>query len=293
MSKETLELDSLRNTPLELLLKGLGAEPDPKDKHNWRTPVGRITVTGPKFYNHDAKIGGGGAIDLVMHLRQVDFREAVRYLVGVSYVPGAFRADLPPMTPENPEKKSQVPFPVSEHWGCVREYLTGIRQISGALVDFLHQEGVLYADKFKNAVFLSEERKGAELRGTGPISFHGYRGEKSPFRIDGFGRDIAFVESAIDAMSLRDLGFSGTILSFGGCAKGLIQRYGCEAEHKGLKVWGAFDNDQAGETFFDALKEANPGAGRIRPKGKDWNEELLSTRVNGFFFGGTSAESTD
>ena len=248
--------------------------------------MGRMTVTGPKFYNHDAKIGGGGAIDLVMHLRQVDFREAVRYLVGVSGVLGASRAAIPPVSPE---KKSQVPFPVSEHWCCVREYLSGIRQISGALVDFLHQEGVLYADKFKNAVFLSEERKGAELRGTGSISFHGYRGEKSPFRINGFGAEIAFVESAIDAMSLRDLGFSGTILSFGGCARGLIQRYGCEAEQKGLKVWGAFDNDQAGETFFDALKEANPGAGRIRPKGKDWNEELLSTRVGGLFFRGNKS----
>ena len=272
MSNATFDLDSLRNTPLDQLLKRLGGEPDPKDKHNWRTPMGRMTVTGMKFFNHDEGTGGGGAIDLVMHIRQVDFRGAIRFLGGISSTPEF----LPTVTQE---RKSLVPFPVQENWIPVRNYLTRVRKISGPLVDSLHREEVLYADKFRNAVFLSEERKGAELRGTGSVSFHGYRGEKSPFRLDGSGGEIAFVESAIDAMSLRDLGFLGIILSFGGCAKGLVQSCGCDAGKEGLKVWGAFDNDRAGETFFEALKEAVPCAGRILPKGKDWNEELLIMSV--------------
>ena len=51
MSNAPFDLNSLRNTPLDPLLERLGAEIDPKDKHNWRTPVGRMTVTGPKFFN--------------------------------------------------------------------------------------------------------------------------------------------------------------------------------------------------------------------------------------------------
>ena len=272
MSNATFDLDSLRNTPLDQLLKRLGGEPDPKDKHNWRTPMGRMTVTGTKFFNHDEGTGGGGAIDLVMHIRQVDFRGAIRFLGGISSTPEF----LPTVTQE---RKSLVPFPVQENWIPVRNYLTRVRKISGPLVDSLHREEVLYADKFRNAVFLSEERKGAELRGTGSVSFHGYRGEKSPFRLDGSGGEIAFVESAIDAMSLRDLGFTGIILSFGGCAKGLVQNYGQKAGEDGLRVWGAFDNDRAGEIFFEVLKEAVPEAERILPKGKDWNEELLIMSV--------------
>ena len=270
-----LDLNDLRNIPLEEILVLLGAQPDPKDKHNWKTPKGRITVTGQKFYNHDAELGGGGAIDLVMHLRGVDFQRAVWFLEGIPEIPRR----VPIVTPAVPQgSKSLVPLPVQENWIHVQDYLTRVRKISGALVDSLHQSGVLYADKFKNAVFLSETGKGAELRGTGVISFHGYRGEKAPFRLSGTRAEIAFVESAIDAMSLRELEFPGDILSFGGCAKGLIHNYGREAREKGFKIWGAFDNDQAGESFFEALKEAVPEAGRILPMGgKDWNEELLKS----------------
>ena len=274
MSHAFFDLNSLRNTPLDPLLERLGAQPDPKDKHNWRTPVGRITVTGLKFFNHDENTGGGGAIDLVMHILQCDFREAVRFLGGILSTPSPrLLATANPVVTQG--ARSLVPFPVQENWIHVWNYLTRVRKISGPLVDSLHGEGTLYADKYRNAVFLSEKGKGGELRGTGSQSFHGYRGEKAPFRLEGAGTEIAFVESAIDAMSLRDLGFTGTILSFGGCAKGLIQNYGREAREKGLKVWAGFDNDLAGESFFKALKEAVPDAGRILPQGKDWNEELL------------------
>ncbi len=39
-----------------------------------------LLVDGPKFYDMRARQGGGGAIDLVMHLWKVPFRKAVRML---------------------------------------------------------------------------------------------------------------------------------------------------------------------------------------------------------------------
>jgi hypothetical protein len=39
-----------------------------------------LLLTGPKFYDTRAKSGGGGAIDLLMHLTRSDFRGAVRLL---------------------------------------------------------------------------------------------------------------------------------------------------------------------------------------------------------------------
>jgi hypothetical protein len=40
-----------------------------------------ILTTGPKWYDTRAKIGGGGAIDLAMHLLQLTFVDAVRILI--------------------------------------------------------------------------------------------------------------------------------------------------------------------------------------------------------------------
>lgn len=39
-----------------------------------------LLCTGPRFFDTRARHGGGGAIDLVMHLFQVDFRHAVALL---------------------------------------------------------------------------------------------------------------------------------------------------------------------------------------------------------------------
>jgi hypothetical protein len=39
-----------------------------------------ILCTGPKFWDMRAERGGGGAVDLVMHLFSLDFKDAVQLL---------------------------------------------------------------------------------------------------------------------------------------------------------------------------------------------------------------------
>jgi hypothetical protein len=39
-----------------------------------------LLVDGPKFYDTRARRGGGGAVDLVVHLWQVPFKKAIRIL---------------------------------------------------------------------------------------------------------------------------------------------------------------------------------------------------------------------
>src|SRR6266545_4630151 len=39
-----------------------------------------LLLTGPKFWDTRSKRGGGGAVDLVMHLARVDFKQAVELL---------------------------------------------------------------------------------------------------------------------------------------------------------------------------------------------------------------------
>lgn len=42
--------------------------------------VRELIITGEKWYDKREQVGGGGAIDLVMHLRKLSFSRAVRLL---------------------------------------------------------------------------------------------------------------------------------------------------------------------------------------------------------------------
>lgn len=57
------------------------------DTTRWHASIAgldlELLLTGPKFFDTRAGVGGGGAIDLVMHLTQSDFKAATRILSGL------------------------------------------------------------------------------------------------------------------------------------------------------------------------------------------------------------------
>lgn len=69
--------DSVRDIDLSTLLQHHGCTKDPRDKAKWHTPHGVISVNGQKFMNRTLGTGGGGAIDLVIYLQGVGFKDAV------------------------------------------------------------------------------------------------------------------------------------------------------------------------------------------------------------------------
>jgi len=126
--------------------------------------------------------GGGGAIDLVMHLHGVGFGQALEWLeahFAASVIPpvsapprpacaAAVAAGRPPL---------RLPPSVPEHLAQVRRYLTQQRRFPAALLDPLIDAGSLYADARANAVFLLRDPQGqpvgAELRGTTAVPWRG------------------------------------------------------------------------------------------------------------------------
>src|SRR5436309_1624365 len=72
--------DPLRRIPLTAVLRACGAQPDRYDKAKWHTSQGTLSITGTKFMNWHCSQGGGGAIDLAMHLNHLAFPAAVRWL---------------------------------------------------------------------------------------------------------------------------------------------------------------------------------------------------------------------
>ena len=67
----------VRELPLEDVLISRGAVRDRRDKRKWQTEQGPLSIMGAKFMNWQRDTGGGGAIDLAMHLGQMEYRSAV------------------------------------------------------------------------------------------------------------------------------------------------------------------------------------------------------------------------
>ncbi len=164
--------ERVRQIPLAAVLPLLGAQPDRYDRSKWHTDRGPLSVTGAKFMNWRQGAGGGGAIDLVLHLTGLDFIAAVAWLCE------RFPTPQQATGPQGwPEPALCLPLPVKDRLVRVREYLSRERALDPALLDPLIAAGSLYADARGNAVFLmlspAGAGVGAELRGTTPARWLG------------------------------------------------------------------------------------------------------------------------
>lgn len=274
----------LREIPLESVLERLECYRDVKDKNNWRTPAGRMTVTNNKFYIHNMQKGGAGAIDLVIMLEQTDYKNAVNWLsneFGTGKVLSDVIANLKPKIEEISKEKLnfQIPKEIKENWQYVKNYLTQTRKLSEKMVDKIYAQKKLYADQYKNAVFVLGNNEGVVLRGTTDKPFHGVRGKKLFFEIESQNNEkkVAFVESAIDAMSLRDLNFTGKIVATSGNSNFEVSKLADKYKEQGFEIIAAYDNDRAGESMSRNLGFS---AERMKPKTKDWNDDLVMQKMN-------------
>ncbi len=302
---EQAEVERARGTDLPTVLERLGAERDPADRHQWRLAGERINVTGATFYNHDQERGGGGAIDLVRQATGYTFREAVAWLGAEVGREPAVQAGLEALQQEvrGYVAEERPPFrpPVAEEgrWRQVRAYLTGERGLPGRVVDWLHEQGDIYAGVQRghvHAVFLCRDEAGtptgAVLRGVEPGSiykglaagsrrgagFFGVDAPGAPGRADDPPR-LLITESPIDALSawaLRQGGAErapGRVLSTAGM--GPLPSAAIEGTlARGGRVIVATDNDPAGDRLYARIKEQYPAADRYRPALKDLNEDL-------------------
>jgi hypothetical protein len=271
--------DRLRALPLEAVLLRSGATRDPADKAKWHTGRGVISVTGAKFMNWHRSVGGGGAIDLAMHLGELCFLDALEWLS--RNFPAHDHSDPAQVLP----RPLFLPFPHEEKLSAVRRYLCDRRRLPAALVEPLIARGSVYADWRGNAVFLllgkEEEPVGAEIRGTTSRPWRGMapgsRKDLGYFSIPvSEPTAIILCESAIDAVSCRALNDGALCISTAGARpnplwlKSLLRI--------GEPVYCGFDADPIGDEMSRAMIEIHPEVTRLRPPLKDWNE-VLKARV--------------
>jgi hypothetical protein len=260
------------------VLRAAGAAPDPHDKARWHTTAGTISVTGAKFFNWHRGVGGGGAIDLVIHLYGLDFTRAVAWLRG--RLPDGAPAPSPPPT-SSPQLR--LPTPCTGGLSVVRRYLTGPRRLSPAVVERLVRRGSLYADHHDNAVFLlrgkHHQTVGAELRGTGPRPWRGMapgsRKNRGCFSVrDTHIQAIVLCESAIDAISCLQLQSHRWCIPTAGARAN--PAWLPDLIRLGLPVHCGFDADPTGDAMAKAMIARYPAVTRLRPPRHDWNDVLTS-----------------
>jgi hypothetical protein len=282
--------DAVRSIPLETVLTHWGAQRDRRDRNQWRTDRGPLSVTGARFFNWQLEQGGGGAIDLVMHLGNLEPQAAVvwlqQHLGGTAAAASSVRGDAPP-----PSRALRLPRANLAQWDRVRRYLIGPRCLAVSVLEPLFDAGKVYADRRGNAVFLMVAGKpnrpiGAELRGTagsvwrglapGTCKDAGYFWVGAPR-----SRTIVLCESAIDAISCYQL---HSMRSSTECI--CISTAGVRGDPpwlqpliaRGYDIYCGFDDDEPGEAASCQMLTRHPSIQRLRPPAHDWNDALTASR---------------
>jgi len=314
--RDTLQRDytalvaQARQLDLRDTIQTLGGVQDRYDTHKWRVNDEHISINGERFYNHDRQSGGGGSIDLVMHVAGYTFKQAVAYLnheagpeLAVAAAAQHGARERTTQAQEIVERGERAPFMQpqadEDRWPQVRAYLVEQRGIPRGLVDELHERDTIYADGRANAVFLRTDAEGqavgASLRGTLPGSefqglAYGSRRDEGHFSFTiGTPERYAapqyhITESPIDALSraalIQRAGERGEYVFLSNDGHGdLPKRQIDEGLARGALVHCGFDNDAGGNKLWQQVKEAYPRAEAIvreRPPAgaKDWNDAL-------------------
>ena len=269
-------LDQLRRVPLPAVMRETGAQRDRYDQAKWHTPKGAISITGMKFMNWHQGRGGGGVIDLAMHMNGLDFKRAIAWLQRHFPIPSESE-------PAPAARRLLLPPPDRSRLSTVKQYLVQDRAITPAMTDFLIASGKLYADRRGNAVFLllgnDNTPVGAELRGAGPQHWRGMapgsQKDLGYFSVQAPDATMVILcESAIDAISCSLLHPASFCLSTSGARPN--PRWLPALLSQGLAAYCGFDSDTTGEAMAAQMIALHPSLRRLRPSQHDWNDLLRS-----------------
>ena len=268
----------IRNIDLKLVLTRVHATPDLHDRAKWHTSRGILSVNNQKFMNWSTGTGGGGAIDLLIHLHQCDFKTATSWLCQNFSIITTLPLSHPPSSTHH---KLILPQRDDQHLQQVISYLNISRRIPLAIIQNLIASKSLYADQNANAVFLllgkEKQIKGAELRGTSHIRWvgmaKGSRKDIGCFYVKNPNpHKMILCESAIDALSFFSMNPDWLCVSTSGANPNPAWLPLFIA--KGFEIHCGFDADQTGDTIADKMISRYPSIKRLRPIQHDWNDQL-------------------
>ena len=304
--------NDVRNIPPSEVLKGRGLEPHKEGNSTmWRGNAWAINVTGDSlWFDHKAGKGGSGAIDLVMHMENASFKEAVASLSGRR--PGAawhagewdkarekygdLVIDLAPNLSERrplTELMNQYAKRDDYRWPQAFNYLTQRRCLPSATVNDLHRAGRIYSNNRGGIVFLHHDTNGgvggATIKSTSS-KFSQCVGNKTGawFHVGQPPQDcgpLAITESPIDAISYSVLHPEENL-----CVVSIAGHYipdqllqACEDKEVIIAIDNpAFERSQQAakitREIIATTMAKRPHAHVLTPMAKDWNDDLCAAQ---------------
>mgnify|MGYP002510212950 CR=1 FL=1 len=245
-------------------------------------------IYGNKWYRHSREIGGG-PIQFMQHFYDMDFIDAVKYLLngeeGKSFV----------QTSKEPEPKPEFKMPeLSKNMHRTFAYLIKTRKIDADVIQhFVDEKKIQETQEYHNVAFCgydeNSEMKQMHLRSTIPGSrfFQDVEGSDKQyyFRHDGVDNKVYVFESPIDMLSYITLHKENwqqhSYVCLGGVAMDALNNI--LKNHPQIDtVYLCVDNDIAGDKAVkrigEKLTEKNIQWQRLLPENKDWNEDLVELR---------------
>ncbi len=267
----------LRRIDLISIVRHLGCLRDKNDKHKWHTLKGPISINGSKFINWHSNFSGGGAIDLTMHLLDLNFENSICWLSKNIYHDYVFDE----FDNKFDDFKFKLPKSYDENLTKVSNYLVS-RCIPIQIIRLLLKQNKLYADIKENAVFilLGENKNivGAEIRGTNKKNQWRGMAKGSCKKLgffsikDKFFKKIVLCESAIDACSYYTLDNCSWAISTSGVTTNPLWLQ--ILINLKIPIYCGFDNDKAGIQSANIMIKKHASIKRLYPKFHDWNEDL-------------------
>jgi len=283
---DRVTLDNIRSLDLIEVCKRFGYEKDAKESNVYHTPAGKIGIdkdNHSKFFNYTLGEGGGGAIDLVMHCEETDFKNAsrmlCRYFGANAAVTESFKKVI-----ENQKRivKQEIeikqPKKDSSFEDDLQKYIVDKRKIKESVFRNWLNNSKVYAARFAHSFQCIFSNAGGYFRKNPNTGYAGWVKGSHPktdiIIVNNQDDNVYICESHIDTMSFQSLFPTKNVCFTNGC--GGLKTAIKAIKNKGLNPVAALDNDDAA---INAIKDAQrfyPKLQFIMPVLKDWNDDLVN-----------------
>ena len=254
-------------------------------EYEWRNGSEKVTIRGNLFY-HQYEGEGGDAIDFVRRFYNLDYPEAMEYLLGGTN--GTLKTAQPVL------QKPPEPFVLPKRNDNMRRvfaYLLSKRGIDrDVLYTFVRENMIYESAEYHNVVFVGYDKDGkavhANMRGTGGEStFKGNAPNGIPeysFHRTGTDDTLYLFEAPIDMLSYISLHKDGWKQHSYAAGCGVSDRvlFQMLIDNPNLeKIYLCLDSDDAGQKAAKRISDRMRFSGLkteiLIPIHKDWNEDLL------------------
>ena len=285
------QITRANNTDIPSMLQSIGHKVK-REGANWRWVSGHdsLMIKGNEWYRNSAQSGGGGAVNFCKQYLDMDFKQAMAFLLN-----GEHGRGFPEMAPEQERERNFELPAANKNMRRAFAYLTKERCLDPEIIShFAHAKKIYEDADYHNVVFVGHDEKGvarfACKRGTNSYA--------APFRRDVGGSDKKYAfhhagtsgklyvfEAPVDMLSYISLHKQNwqndSYIALGGVSPAALNHF--LKQHSGVReVCLCLDNDRAGleavERIGKPLQEQGYDVSAYLPHYKDWNQQLQETK---------------